>query len=195
MLASWRQRGIAPGRTAQAFMPASPACTCFQRRSRNTHQATLHAAGGRWRGRPAREAPPVRGPRAHCPEAKQSVSVNCELEKHEMTAERPGREGGPCSVQRSRRSEAEVWCGQGPLGNGCLDQPDVPTWVTVLRTLTAVYEEFPLTFEAHKIPLSAVGTGIGTPRTVSAVNEGERNRREYQPHELQSLEAAAGAAS
>lgn len=94
VLASWRQRGIAPGRTAQAFMPASPACTCFQRRSRNTHQATLHAAGGRWRGRPAREAPPVRGPRAHCPEAKQSVSVNCELEKHEMTAQWPGREVG-----------------------------------------------------------------------------------------------------
>lgn len=71
------------------------------------------------------------------------------------------------------------------MGNGCLDQPDVPTWVTVLRTLTAIYEEFSLTFEAHKIPLSAVGTGIGTPRMVSAVSEGERNRREYQPHELQ----------
>ena len=69
------------------------------------------------------------------------------------------------------------------MGNGYLDQLDVPTWVMVLRTLTAVYELFSLTFEAHKIPLSATGTGIRTPRMVSAVSEGESNRWEY--HELQ----------
>ena len=78
-----------------------------------------------------------------------------------------------------------VGCRQGPLGNGCPDQPDVPAWVTVPRTLTAIYEVFSLTFEAHKIALSATGTGIRTPRMVSAVSEGESNRWEYQPHELQ----------
>lgn len=51
----------------------------------------------------------MRGPRADCPEAKQSVSVDCKLEKHKKTAEQPGQEGGPCSAQRSLGSEAEVW--------------------------------------------------------------------------------------
>ena len=79
---------------------------------------------------------------------------------------------------------------QCPLGHGCPDWLDAPTWVTLLRTLIAIYEVFSLTFEAHKIPLSARGAGIRTPRMVSAVSKGERKRWEYQPHEPQSLEGA-----
>lgn len=79
---------------------------------------------------------------------------------------------------------------QGPLGHGCPDRPDVPKWVTLPRTLIAIYDVFSLTFEAHKIPLSARGAGIRTLRMVSAVSAGERNRWEYQPHEPQGLEGA-----